>query len=623
MAKIIFEDDVESKVSEKNSLDDINDSDDDGDQENNSVITSYFPKHEYKLHYDYFMLKFTSNDLKTDNQYHLFRQSIMAKIDNIIDESRYFDVKVIEQILDCFYYVFTTLSNEFDTLFETKDLSKADKKAKLNELKNRMFKFYDKYIMKYMNKFFAVINYTNIEIVEIVYDKKLEYGYSIEDMIFRSKPQFNLRIPEKLTMQTPFKKIRLNDYYFNHPDRQVYKKTIFTPNKDYDDDYLNLFTGFKIDKDESALYCKNLFIEKTINDQTMAKKTGQEIIDMRNKFIDDKLAPLLNHVKSIWCSNNEEYYNYVLNWMAHLLQLPHKKTGVSIVLKGREGSGKGIIIQKLAKIMGERYYKQPNDMDEALGKFALPLMETCILLFLDEMVWGGDKKLRGKLMKLITEEQYSGQKKGKDIEGNVHSYLNIIMSSNEQWVVPASKSSRRFFVLETSNIKSGIQNKTQEEYFKEISDVDPNLFANFLYNRDISSFNPAIFPVTESLREQKELSLDPVPKFWHNLLCDPPAWLENGKGYNKKSIYIDFKEFSKDKYMSDNMFWKETKQIIPYRESRTVDKLDKTKRIQTIIFDPLEECKKKFREFVNDPKWKFDNIDIDDVEDDIEEKKEE
>lgn len=613
MAKLVFIDDIDTKTTEVDlyESDVEKNTDDEGetDDESKDVRIS---RREHNYHYEFFVMRFTET-LKGNNKYVLAKNMICAQMTDAIDITRSFDVEIVQQIMDCAFYVYEKLNEHFESVFPGTDkLSKVDRRQKLSQYSNKIFKFYDKYVMKYMNKFFCIINGSTIDIVEFRYDKQSQSGWVIKEDIHRNKTNFSLAIPEKLMMKPGLKKTKLSEYYFNHPLRTVYKGTVFMPNSETDPDYLNLFTGFKIDKDDAAIFCKDLFYNETKNQSFV----GKDIAEMRNKILSEKLAPLLNHIKNVWCSGKEDYYTYVVNWMANLIQHPEKKIGVSIVIKGIEGSGKGIVVQKLGKIIGDRYYKQPTDAEDILGKFALPLMETCVLMFMDELVWGGDKKMRGKLMKLVTEDNYSGQKKGKDIETNLHSYMNIIVASNEDWVVPASNTSRRFFVLETNNEKGSIQSEDTKEYFKKIADIDPHIFANFLYNIDVSQFNPAAFPVTEFLREQKEHSFGAIPRYWQTQLSDPPEWLESAgkgiyvQGYPKKAIFADFKENTGDKYTGEVIFWKETRKVMIFKETRVSDKFDTSKRTQHIIFDTLDNCKNKFREFVKDPKWQFGEAEI-------------
>ena len=69
----------------------------------------------------------------------------------------------------------------------------------------------------------------------------------------------------------------------------------------------------------------------------------------------------------------------------------------------KPGAGKGIIVQLFSKIFGKKYYLHCDDFETILGNFNSQL-EGKFLVFLDECIWGGNKKDSGKLKLFITEK---------------------------------------------------------------------------------------------------------------------------------------------------------------------------------------------------------------------------
>jgi hypothetical protein len=227
--------------------------------------------------------------------------------------------------------------------------------------------------------------------------------------------------------------------------------------------------------------------------------------------------PIIDHIYNIWCSQNQEYFDYVMNWFAHILQFPYKKTGVVVCLKSnKEGSGKGIIMNKLRKIIGDNHYFQCNNLDQLTGSFN-GVAEGKILINLDEAVWGKDKKKEGMLKNIITEETKFVNKKNKE-SYIIEDYCNYIITTNNDCFAPAVEGGRRFFALNLNNKFSGVQNENKKEYFKSVNEAPSGAFAKYLFERDISTFNPREFKKTDLLQEQIQHSWCSVRKWWFNVL---------------------------------------------------------------------------------------------------------
>ncbi len=72
-----------------------------------------------------------------------------------------------------------------------------------------------------------------------------------------------------------------------------------------------------------------------------------------------------------------------------------------LVLIGDQGTGKGSFVEPLGQILGD-HYQHATQMDKVLGRFNMH-MAHALLIFCDEIVWGGNKKDEGVLKGLVTE----------------------------------------------------------------------------------------------------------------------------------------------------------------------------------------------------------------------------
>lgn len=268
--------------------------------------------------------------------------------------------------------------------------------------------------------------------------------------------------------------------------------------------------------------------------------------EMADKFDIEDAEPILKHIKEILCNGNKVAYEYVMNWMAHLIQYPHLKMGVVLCLKSLfEGAGKNVCITKLEKIIGREHYLQVKHMDEITGTFN-GIGEAKTLVNLDECVWGKDKKKEGIIKNLITEEKKYINKKNKEAYV-IPDYCNYILSTNNECFAPTTEGGRRFYALEVNNKYAGISNDETRKYFKKIMDAPHEAFAKILYNRPLKTedweFNPREFVKTKALQQAIEQNWCNVRKWWYNILKDG--------GFHSSLLRKNFSEYRK-KFKNEN-----------------------------------------------------------------------
>lgn len=292
-------------------------------------------------------------------------------------------------------------------------------------------------------------------------------------------------------------------FWIDHPKRRQYETIVFAPGKEVDEAY-NLWRGFACDS-----------------------------------LPGEKHQSFLTHVQDNVCSGDEEHFNYLVGWMARLVQHPDGPGEVAVVLRGRRGTGKSFFSKVLGDLFG-RHFLQVSDSKHLVGSFNAHLRDT-VLLFGDEAFFAGDKKHESVLKTLVTEEHLVIEGKGVDAEA-APNYVHLILASNEDWVVPAGLDERRFFVMEV-----GEGNKQDHAYFKRIrEDLDSggleNLL-NFLQTFDLTQFEVRAVPQTRALQDQKIMSMSPeaqwlFEKLWEGrLLPDDQEWRQK---VLKDRLYDDY-----------------------------------------------------------------------------------
>jgi hypothetical protein len=322
----------------------------------------------------------------------------------------------------------------------------------------------------------------------------------------------------------------------------------------------------------------------------------------------------LRHVKEIICADDQTVYDYVLGWMAHAIQKPTELPGVALVLRGYQGTGKGTFAQHFGKIFGD-HFQHLVHMDHLLGKFNAHL-SSALVVFADEIVWGGNKREAAQLKGIITETRRMMEAKFKD-PLIVNNYARFIFATNEDWAVPTGEKERRFCVLNIDETRA-----EDHSYFAAINTEMRNggvqALMHTLMNFDLSHFNVRRYPVTEGLLEQKQLSLPSVAQWWYDILIegDNQISLENyipptaviGTSTPTTALFEIYQAFAKgDRYghgqvASCKQFVTTLKKWAPIVRHRPAD--DRGERPRCLLVPDLESCRNYFEQKIgHDIDW--------------------
>ena len=249
-----------------------------------------------------------------------------------------------------------------------------------------------------------------------------------------------------------------------NPNRRQYERVVFDPN-DHDPDHYNLWEGFAVEPDGR-------------------KSCG--------KF--------LAHIRDNICGGDVELNAWVIGFFAHMVQKPHEKAGVSLVLRGSEGVGKGFLANMIGRLFPE-HYVVVSQREHLVGRFNAHLTRA-LMVFVDEAFWAGDKQGEGTLKHLVTDPELLIEGKFKD-GYMVKNLSRLIIASNENWVVPAGLKARRWAVLDVADT-----HERDRPYFVAITEEMENggleAFMHLLRTFDLSKVDVYTVPATAALLEQKE-----------------------------------------------------------------------------------------------------------------------
>jgi hypothetical protein len=277
------------------------------------------------------------------------------------------------------------------------------------------------------------------------------------------------------------------------------------------------------------------------------------------------------HMLNVVCSGEPTHFNYLMGWLATAVQHPDGRAGVALVMRGEEGVGKGLVGNAMVRIFGQHGLAISNAR-HLVGNFNRHLRD-CVLLFADEAFYAGDKQHVGVLKALITEPELFIEGKGDNGEP-APNYLHPMFASNSDWVVPASRTARRFFVLNVPNTKMG-----NFPYFKKImKQMEAGGYAAMLHdlqNYDLTNFDIRAIPNTVGLQQQKELSLPAEARWLQEVLYrgyvghSGETWERIPKSEKLYAHYVTFAREAKEyQALSANIFGSKMKEM-GFRPTRT------------------------------------------------------
>ena len=315
----------------------------------------------------------------------------------------------------------------------------------------------DKKDLADLNTDFAVVRVAGKTRVLNLNDSELTYS-TFEDF---------KQITQHIKKQDGDRRVGLGSWWLNHPMRRQYRGVTFEPG--YEEEVggkYNLWQGFA--------------------DQPY---TG-------------KCDLYLKHVRDNICSGNSDHYEYLLDVMADAVQNIGRAGEIAVVVRStEEGTGKGVFIRNFGMLFG-RHYSHISQPHHLTGKFNAHL-ERCCVLFADECLWAGDRQHEGILKAIITEPTLMIERKGLD-PMQMPNRIHLFVSSNNEWVVPAGPTARRFFVLNVAPTK-----QKDRKYFAaiehEMKNGGRNALLTFLQHRKITRDIRTV-PQTEALASQKALS---------------------------------------------------------------------------------------------------------------------
>jgi len=270
----------------------------------------------------------------------------------------------------------------------------------------------------------------------------------------------------------------ISEWWIEWTQRRQYEAVVFMPQQECGPRWYNLWRGFSVEPADKADH--------------------------------PALTQFLEHGLKNVCNGNTEHFTWLMGFFAHMVQRPWEKPLVALVFKGRKGTGKNALVERVGSLFGN-HFMVADDERYLLSNFNSHL-EANLFFVLDEAAWAGDKRAEGKLKGLTTGAHHNIERKGKEAY-KVRNLTRIAIIGNEEWLVPASHDERRFAVF---NVGDG---RMQDRSFFESmrKNMEAGGYAHllrYLLDFDLAQVDVNAAPVTQGLIDQKHESLEPMEQWW-------------------------------------------------------------------------------------------------------------
>ena len=378
----------------------------------------------------------------------------------------------MESIAHILKKVNSSINNKFDLTdsFRLRDFKENAKKGFYKDLKSaakdltRLFRYQEEaeenFVEKYKDRTTGIMRFKNVDYEKTVRKLRRIHLFDKENSIGN-------------------KIIKYNAYNaFEAYEEQFYFDEIHF-NSDNPKD-LTYFTGFKY---------------KTL------QEINHEVIDNYLKLISEGIS-----------GNDSIVNDYIIKWIANIIQNPGIKNEVALVISGNSGTGKTTFTDILCNLLSG-YSKTIQGVKRLTGEYN-SVIENKMLIVANELDIADSNFERemNALKSIITDDQKDCRKIYEDFY-TCENVCNFIFCSNYDNSITINNDDRRYCI-----IKSSDKFKGDFEFFKQLKELSNDNLLSYFLKIDLKDFNPRDFPITEARENLIENNLSKTDFFILNNL---------------------------------------------------------------------------------------------------------
>lgn len=252
---------------------------------------------------------------------------------------------------------------------------------------------------------------------------------------------------------------------------------------------------------------------------------------------DNRPVPLLISHLEFLCGDDSQIFQWVISWCALQVQKPGTKIASSIIMHGKQGTGKSMFWECFGKIF-DPYFAV---VDQCMLESDFNSWASRKMFVLGEEVLANQSKSRHKniIKQMITGGRITiNEKQIKPWAEKCH--MNMVFNSNNRLPMLLDEDDRRFMVIRCDRVND-------EDYYRalgaEIADNGPARLYTFLKEWDLQGFDSHTKPLmTKAKLELMAITRDTCKTFLDEWLADEIAGLPCGAA-ERQDLYDAYSAF--------------------------------------------------------------------------------
>jgi hypothetical protein len=256
----------------------------------------------------------------------------------------------------------------------------------------------------------------------------------------------------------------------------------------------------------------------------------------------NNIEPVMHHI-NVLVNHDEKARDYLIKWLAHIIQYPGLLNGIALVFKSEQGSGKNVLLEFMSEIIGNDLYFETADPTKQLWSRFANGRKNRLLINIDETSGKDTIPASQQLKNHITSKHFNYEAKGVDPITLVN-INRFVFTTNNQTPIKIESGDRRYVVFQCSDEKKG-----NTKYFNELVkffNEPSNQKAFYEYLKGININNVDWIndrPITELYKDIQEANHPIQIKFFKWLVETHDN--DFSLRYSSESFFDHFNEFVK------------------------------------------------------------------------------